>query len=344
MKFLLKIATSVAFFILPHLSWTQNLIPNPGFESFSSCPDGFRQLNKAHFWQEANAGTPELFHDCGFTATERPFEGEGMAGIILLCDYDNGVEYLQVELSDSLRKGQLYCFSFQIKLEENSPIAINKIGAYFSKERLYSPNWTPFRKFPQVETTAIIGAESNAWQKVEQSFEARGGERFMTFGNFYARYYLEEKQVRSNIGDWSTYYYLDNFELHAVDGECGKKFEMKPPILKSEIDWTHVVYFDVNKFTINEAERLKLEQFIKQLPARLFQPVKVVGHTDSDAGLAYNQQLSQSRVQTVVKFLNANGVRNTYLSWLGEEQPVNNNLSKTQKASNRRVEIIIERP
>ena len=344
MKFLLKIATSVAFFILPHLSWAQNLIPNPGFEGFSSCPDGYRQLSKAYFWQQANAGTPELFHDCGFTAQDRPYEGEGMAGVILLCDYDNGVEYLQVELSDSLKKGQLYCFSYYIKLEESSPIAINKVGAYFSKDRLYSPNWTPFRKFPQVETSSILGAESKAWQKVEATFEAKGGERFMTFGNFYARYYLSEKQVGSNGGNWTSYYYLDNFELYAVEGSCGNMFKMKSPSLENDISWTHVVYFDVNKFTMSKVEKLKLDQFVSQLPTTIFHPVKVVGHTDSDAGLAYNQQLSHSRVRTVEKYLNANGLRNTYLSWLGEESPVNDNLSKSEKASNRRVEIIIKRP
>mgnify|MGYP001073357159 CR=1 FL=1 len=119
---------------------------------------------------------------------------------------------------------------------------------------------------------------------------------------------------------------------------------VKSPKLKSGIRWAHVVYFDVNKFTINQDEKQKLEQFIDQLPAPTFQPVKVTGHTDSDAGLAYNQQLSQSRVQTVVKFLNANGIRNTYLSWLGEEMPLNNNISDAEKASNRRVEILIERP
>jgi len=344
MKYLLKIATSVAFFILPPFTWAQNLIPNPGFETYSSCPDGFRQFNKAHYWKGANAGTPELFHDCGFTSSARPYEGEGMAGVILLCDYDNGVEYLQVELLDSLKKGQRYCLSYQIKLKDNSPIAIDKVGAYFSRERLYSPNWTPFRKFPQVKSSAVLGAKSKDWQKVDATFEAKGGERFMTFGNFYARYYLNEKQVSSNRGDWTSYYYIDNFELYAVEGSCGDMFKVNSPDLEKNISWTHIVYFDVNKFTINKEEKLKLEEFINQLPPNLFQPVKVAGHTDSDAGLAYNLQLSQSRVQTVVKFLNANGIRNTYLSWLGEENPLNNNLSETEKASNRRVEIIIERP
>ena len=347
MNFIVKLATLVAFFLLVQLGFTQNLIPNPGFEDFNSCPDGLRQLNKAKFWQEANAGTPELFHDCGFTTTIRPFEGEGMAGIILLCDYDNGVEYLQVKLSDSLKKKQLYCFSYDIKIDEKSPIAINKVGAYFSRERIYSPNWTPFRKSPQIESSSVLGGDNKAWQKVQGTFKAKGGERFMTFGNFYARYYLQEKLVEYeewDKGGWSSYYYLDNFELYEIESSCGIKFEIATPKPEEEIVWRHTVYFEVDKFMLSPDEKFKLEQFIQQLPPRFFQPIRVAGHTDSDAGLSYNLQLSQSRAQTVSRFLNANGLRNTYLSSLGEEKPVNENLTESEKAFNRRVEIIINRP
>lgn len=347
MNVLVKLATSVAFFLLPHLAFTQNLIPNPGFEEVETCPDDLRQLNKARFWQEANAGTPELFHDCGFNTDTRPYEGEGMAGIILLCDYDNGVEYLQIKLADSLKENQRYCFSYYIKIDEKTPIAIDQVGAFFSKERLYSPNWSPFRKFPQVKTEKILGAETKTWQKVEGVFRAKGGEQFMTFGNFYARYYLHEKLVKHDgwdKGGWSSYYYLDNFELYEVESACGNKFNLGISSPEEEILWRHTVYFEVDKFSLSAEEEYKLEQFIQQLPPKFFQPIQIAGHTDSDAGLSYNLHLSQSRAETVLAFLNANDLRNTYLSFFGEEKPMNENLTERQKALNRRVEIIIDRP
>ena len=97
-----KIATSVAFFLLISLCTAQNLIPNPSFEEVHVCPTGLRLLELAKYWFGANAGSPVLFHNCGFKAPISPRSGDGMAGVIFLSEIGSSLEYLQVELIDTL--------------------------------------------------------------------------------------------------------------------------------------------------------------------------------------------------------------------------------------------------
>ncbi|MDB9964569.1 hypothetical protein OAD50_05815 [Vicingaceae bacterium] len=92
----------MAFFLLISFCKAQNLNPNPGFEEVHVCPTGLRQLELAKHWFGANAGTPELFHNCGLKASISPKSGDGMAGVIFLSEIGSSLEYLQVELIDTL--------------------------------------------------------------------------------------------------------------------------------------------------------------------------------------------------------------------------------------------------
>jgi len=69
--------------------------------------------------------------------------------------------------------------------------------------------------------------------------------------------------------------------------------------------------------------------------------VEVAGHTDSDADDAYNLKLSQSRAETVVKYLTDHGVTaaNMTAKGYGETQPLVANDTPAHKATNRRVEL-----
>ena len=71
--------------------------------------------------------------------------------------------------------------------------------------------------------------------------------------------------------------------------------------------------------------------------------IEVIGHTDSTAEAAYNQQLSQDRANSVAAVLRSAGVPASRISTFGrgEDQPIASNLSPEGRAQNRRVEIII---
>ena len=71
--------------------------------------------------------------------------------------------------------------------------------------------------------------------------------------------------------------------------------------------------------------------------------VNVYGHTDSDGGRDFNQDLSERRGVNVAKYLISRGTdtRRYYVAGYGEERPISSNASAEGKAQNRRVEIEI---
>ncbi len=106
------------------------------------------------------------------------------------------------------------------------------------------------------------------------------------------------------------------------------------------------IHFDVDKATIRNYSVPKIERFASFLTANQESMVKVIGHTDSDAGDAYNMVLSQKRANAVVKKLIELGVNPNRLSaeGKGERQPVASNSTKADKSLNRRIEVELTYP
>lgn len=69
----------------------------------------------------------------------------------------------------------------------------------------------------------------------------------------------------------------------------------------------------------------------------------VVGHTDSVGSKAYNQSLSEKRAKIVADNLVSEGISVSRVSFegMGETQPIASNSTSTNRAKNRRVEVII---
>ena len=69
--------------------------------------------------------------------------------------------------------------------------------------------------------------------------------------------------------------------------------------------------------------------------------IDVEGHTDADGSDSYNEELSESRAQSVAQYLAGRNIddRRFAVSGYGEREPVASNASAEGKAQNRRVEI-----
>jgi outer membrane protein OmpA-like peptidoglycan-associated protein len=69
--------------------------------------------------------------------------------------------------------------------------------------------------------------------------------------------------------------------------------------------------------------------------------VEVGGHTDSEAGASYNEELSQRRAESVRDYLVSKGVASSRLSakGYGETRPIASNKTPEGRAKNRRVEL-----
>jgi gliding motility-associated-like protein len=216
----------------------QNIVPNPSFEDYTSCPleQSFStdELSKAYPWY-SGGGTCDFFHVCnnGINGSvgvpsssfgyQSAFQGNGYAGFGA---HDYSVdwrEYIQAKLLEPLQPCGTYEVSFYVSLCDRSAYALSQIGAYFSDAPVSGPAFSPLLYPAQVKNP--IGqylTDTTGWMKITGQFIARGGEEFITIGYFEPSVqnetlYIQPFQTSTPI----TYYFVDSVSVRQIRAsEC----------------------------------------------------------------------------------------------------------------------------
>ena len=101
-----------------------NLVPNPSFESYVSCPTSFSQIYQAAPWDTPTTGTPDFLNACApvvFPSVNVPLNeqgyefahtGVGYAGLIPLSAAPDYREYIQAPLTSPLVASSAYLIFF----------------------------------------------------------------------------------------------------------------------------------------------------------------------------------------------------------------------------------------
>ncbi len=221
--------------MLHHNSIGQNLVPNPSFENYSSCPTSSGYIYEAPPWFQpriwngntTNGSSSDFYNTCsnslnpqaGIPSNDFGYQyartGDGYAGIYVSFGYTYA-EYIEVPLSAPLIANRKYCLSFYVSLSAKYWLATSNIGAYFSTDSLlfvsYSPNVID-SVIPQIDNPSsnILNDTAN-WMLVSGSFIAAGGEKFMTIGNFHDSINATFQSLPWGQGD-AAYYYFDDFSM-----------------------------------------------------------------------------------------------------------------------------------
>lgn len=108
-------------------------------------------------------------------------------------------------------------------------------------------------------------------------------------------------------------------------------------------DLSGKVLFGSDLDSLNSQSQAIVERIGKALLGVGIQGVRVDGHADSSGKVAYNQQLSERRAQSVAKALVGVGMpaQNIQSRGLGSSQPVANNRTSAGRTENRRVSIVV---
>jgi gliding motility-associated-like protein len=213
--------------LLQDKTYAQNIVSNGGFETDSVCPDDYGEIELATDWFSPTTGTPDYYYTCSHFrvtipsndfGTQATHSGNAYAGFgyyanTLTTHYS---EYLQNKLTHTLLRGNTYYFRMYVSLGECSGKATNKIGVFFSRQKIASATSNYFiQDTPQIVTTNFITDKVN-WTKVEGIFTAKGGEEFLTIGKFDS----SSNSLTSVSGTWSVsnfpgggYYYVDDVFL-----------------------------------------------------------------------------------------------------------------------------------
>ncbi len=219
--------------LLPSFCFGQNLVPNPSFEQLDTCPYTLTVISYATPWTSANSqSSSDVYHACGtppliFGVPTNLFgyqvanTGDAYAGIIcyssLLVDYR---EYIEVRLTDSLKKDSLYRVSFYHNLVDQARWSINRIGAALTVDSLWKIGVKPpFTNTPAVENDSTIMLNDTVnWVLITGTYLAQGGERYITIGNFY---YDSSTTIQQHFGgDMNAYYYIDDVSV-TLESEGG---------------------------------------------------------------------------------------------------------------------------
>lgn len=222
---------------------TQNLVPNPSFEEYDTCPDVNNWfIDNCNNWFMPTIGTSDYFNSCSidtdaegllysvpenFIGWQEAHSGEGYAGLGfgMFNDGSSYCEYISVELIQPLEKDSFYELSFYVSVADSfviwyePNIYVNKLGAYFSLNAINQNNVFKVDVIPQFESNPNNWLyDSINWQHVSGVFMANGGERFLTIGNFASYDDLQSNYLYpSPLLDKAAYYYTDDVQLIKVE-------------------------------------------------------------------------------------------------------------------------------
>ncbi|HTF04363.1 MAG TPA: hypothetical protein VK826_10065 [Bacteroidia bacterium] len=222
-------------------STTLNLIPNPGFETYSQVPCNCMHGSLSEYidaWENAGAGTPDYIsakasESCYASpnsshwdsyGTETPHGGNGM-GMIMTSAHD-GVyrEYLGVTLTAPLKKGHKYYAEFFVTLGDYCGLATNNLGMLFRTGTFATVPEHIITGTPQVNQATIVD-QTKGWFKVSGTFVAAEDYTYVIIGNFFTKDETATKtmpKAESYPGEHSyrtsmAAYYIDDFMLREMN-------------------------------------------------------------------------------------------------------------------------------
>jgi len=229
---------SLTFFLLisPFIQ-AQNLVPNPGFEEFTSCPKDLGKKQPVFAdWTQANTIPIDYFNHCSekcgtpenIMGSQQPKSGDAYIGLTIYNETYRS--YAEVELKQPLIAGTKYNVEFSVCLSEKSKFAVGNIGAYFTTQKLSSKSaelievyetidGSGTSKFisglirPQVKNSSSnFLTDCSEWTTVIGNFKARGGEKFLTLGNFFT--FAGTPVVDAQGKNKYAYYFIDDVAVY----------------------------------------------------------------------------------------------------------------------------------
>lgn len=97
--------------------------------------------------------------------------------------------YLRNRLKQPLQTGKTYCVKFYLVNTNNSPLAIDKFGAYFATSSLDTITYCnlPLTYLtPQIQNSSGIITDTLNWIPIVGTFVATGSEKYMVIGDFFS--------------------------------------------------------------------------------------------------------------------------------------------------------------
>jgi hypothetical protein len=203
----------------------QNLVPNPSFEEYHECPSFHSMFHTIDHWTAPNRATTDYLNKCSignvvsipnnYFGNQPARTGNAYAGIH---PYETGYnyrEYVQVQLIQPLQAGETYHVEFYVSLSSVFNTSISNLGAYLSVDAPSSDDYSLLNNVvgsPQIRNPAgNLLTDTLNWTKIRGVYKAKGGEQFITIGNFDDDDHTE--LLASPTSPTLSYYYIDDVSV-----------------------------------------------------------------------------------------------------------------------------------
>ena len=255
---MLRLFCLILLIQLSQKSDAQNLVQNPSFENFDTCPQFVGDLQYMLNWDNANLGSADFYNACcpgpcqagvplNFLGDQLARTGNGYSGVISFPGpqfTNNAREYISSQLLSPLVLGETYYLSFFISLGDSANYAINRFGAYLSDTVVSQSDNLNINVNPQVEFASGQYLTNDIdWVPVFGSFVANGGEEYITIGNFRNDFDSDSLKVYNGNSFPLAYYYIDDVCLSNDSIDCGFDFIS----LSESVQNNDIISFDPNQ-------------------------------------------------------------------------------------------------
>jgi OOP family OmpA-OmpF porin len=330
-----------------------NYVSNPEFEVHPTALFSIMSFtNHMDKWGVASE-SPDLY-----IAPETALSGSTYVGFRVF-SMKKDVEYLQNELKEPLKRDSIYCFSAYVKLSPGSKYAANAFGFLLSENPVtINTDQLLTLKASKNLTTQVLNYKTR-WMKVQCTYRAKGGERYLVIGSFQNHKELQLVEVPGEVVE--SYYYMDDVSLVPIakEEDCACNFsdarkELEPsaidtPAAINPLDTLKVgqkLVLDNIHFE-NDDDELLIESYTTLYEVMIYMKshpkvqVEISGHTSSLGGLNHNMRLSQKRADAVRKFLSINGIDESRIKTAGHgpQYPIASDETEAGQKENRRVEF-----
>jgi len=222
----------LVFFLLNfwNTSFSQNYIPNAGFEIYDTCPN--QLLKTAQLWQNIEYHA-DYFNSCApFNISSVPNNYFGQQPAHSGCGYNGLYSYdwsgpsfreaIQTKLDTALVSGIRYFVSFYLSLSDANPnwrTGTNKFGCKLSVNS-FGSGMTDGS--PAIDNTAnfysdSIVTDTAGWVYICGSFIADSAYNYIAFGCFFDSAHVQHSDTGIHL---ITYYYIDDVCLSPDSLTC----------------------------------------------------------------------------------------------------------------------------
>jgi OmpA-OmpF porin, OOP family len=236
-----SITCTICIILNSLILFSQNLVPNPSFETYKFSPDKSFNDNELSLylndWISPTVASPDFYVYTENPTNKDPFrfytfgdqkayDGNVFVGLLLQVYFGEYIsydkiyirEYVQAKLLKPLLKGHKYHVSMYYKLSERCSYAIDGLEIYFSKEKITSLSYLLDYK-PQISNRDGNILTNCQWNKLEGYFIADKRMDYITIGNFkrYNQIHFKQVQPRDSIISEYAYYLIDKIEVFEVN-------------------------------------------------------------------------------------------------------------------------------